>query len=209
MKIFLNIFKLNLKIVYFLLKLLPTNNKKVLLMSRQTKTPSIDFLLVNEDIKKRYPKYKVVILNKMIESGIKRKLVYYFHIYKQMYHLATSKVCLIDTYIIPVSVLTHKKNLTIIQLCHGIGNLKKFGYQTLKKESGKNEKLSHTMDMHKNYDYIVSTSNETSKLLINSSSSLLFLVSESPKILILTDRFLFLRLLATIPVIILNNPSSS
>ena len=57
-----------------------------------------------------------------------------------MYYLATSKVCLIDTYIIPVSILNHKKELTIIQLCHGIGNIKKFGYQTLKNESGKNEK---------------------------------------------------------------------
>lgn len=163
MNILIHLFKLNLKIVYFFLKLLPTNNKKVLLMSRQTDEKSLDFTMIEEDINKRYPKYKVIILTKKIHNGLKSKILYYFHIYKQMYHLATSKVCLVDTYIIPVSILNHKRSLTIIQLCHGIGNLKKFGYQTLQKESGKDEKLSRTMEMHRNYDYLVSTSEATSK----------------------------------------------
>jgi CDP-ribitol ribitolphosphotransferase len=80
-----------------------------------------------------------------------------------MYHLATSKVCLADTYIIPISVLKHKKSLTIIELCHGIGNIKKFGHQILKKESGKGETISKLMNMHGNYDYVITTSEETNK----------------------------------------------
>ena len=170
--IFTWFFKAHLRVVYFFLKLFKTNNNKILLLSRQSNKPSIDFELIKEDIQKRYPNVKLVILTKMFEKkdsalGYFKSFIpalsYYFHIYKQMYHLATSKVCLIDTYIIPVSILKHKKSLTIIQLCHGIGNIKKFGYQTLDNESGNNHKLSDLMLMHNNYDYLISTSDETSK----------------------------------------------
>lgn len=174
MSILIHLFKLNLKIVYFFLKLLPTNNKKILLMSRQTDTKSIDFTLIEEDIKNRYPEYKTIILTKKINKNIKSLIAYYFYLYRQMFHLATSRVCLIDTYIIPVSVLKHKKNLVIIHLNHGIGNIKQFGYQTLRKESGKNAKISKLMNMHQNYDYMISTSKRTSKFYekaFNMSSS--------------------------------------
>ncbi len=163
MYIFIYLFKLNLKIVYFFLKLIPVNSKKIVLMSRQTNTKSIDYILIEENIKKRYPDYKLVILTKKLKKDFKSLINYYFHIYRQMYSLATSRVCLVDTYIIPVSILNHKKHLIIIQLCHGVGNIKKFGYQTLKKESGKNETVSKIMKMHCNYDYLISTSVETSK----------------------------------------------
>lgn len=161
MNILIRFFKWHLKIVYFFLKFLKTNDYKILLLSRQYNTKSLDFKLIEEDIRLRYPDYKVVVLAKKLNK--KHIINYYFHIYKQMFHLATSKVCIVDTYIIPVSILKHKKSLTIIQMCHGIGNIKKFGYQTLEKESGKNAKVSKLMNMHKNYDYLISTSKETSK----------------------------------------------
>lgn len=161
MSIIITLFKWHLKVIYFFLKLLKTDNHKILLMSRQYSSKSLDFRMIEENILKRYPEYKVVILTKKLNK--KHFLKYYFHLYKQMYHLATSKVCLIDTYIIPVSILKHKKNLTILQLCHGVGNIKKFGYQTLERESGKNEKLSKLMNMHENYDYLISTSKKTSE----------------------------------------------
>ena len=162
MKILVSIFKWHLQFIYFFIKLFTKqDNNKILFLSRQSNTKSIDFALMEEDIHKRYPDKKLVILCKTL---VKQNFVsYYFHIYRQMYHLATSKVCLADTYIIPISILKHRKNLKIIELCHGIGNIKKFGYQTLKTESGKGEELSKLMNMHGNYDYLISTSDETSK----------------------------------------------
>lgn len=162
MTILITIFKWHLRFIYFFIKIFTKqNNKKILFMSRQSATPSLDFKMLKEDFNKRYPDYKVIVLNKLLFK--KNIISYYFHIYKQMYHLATSKVCLVDTYIIPVSILKHKEGLTIIQLCHGVGNIKKFGYQTLKNESGKGEKLSKLMQMHEGYDYLISTSKATSK----------------------------------------------
>ena len=48
-----------------------------------------------------------------------------------MYYLATSKVCVLDGYCIPASILKHKKKLKIIQIWHASGAIKKFGYQIL------------------------------------------------------------------------------
>ena len=182
MKILIILFKLHLRIIYFFLKLFKTNDKKILLLSRQSDSPSLDFKLIQENINKRYKDYKVVCLCRKLTR--KNFIGYYFHIYKQMYYLATSKVCLIDTYIIPVSILKHKKSLTIIQLCHGVGNMKKFGYQTLDKESGKNKKISELMNMHSGYDYLISTSkltNEFYKEAFNVTDDKLVILG-SPKI---------------------------
>lgn len=161
MSILLYLFKIHLQIIYFFLKFCKTDNNKVLFLSRQSDIPSLDFELMAKDIHKRYPEIKLVMLTKTLVK--KNFIPYYFHMYKQMYHLATSKVCLADTYIIPISILKHKKCLTIIELCHGIGNIKKFAYQILDTESGKGKTMSKIMRMHKNYDYLISTSDETSK----------------------------------------------
>jgi CDP-ribitol ribitolphosphotransferase len=72
-----------------------------------------------------------------------------------MYHLATAKVCVLDAYWPVVSMLRHKKGLTVIQMWHALGKIKQSGYQTLDKESGRSKELSHLLCMHKNYDYII------------------------------------------------------
>lgn len=163
MSILIWLFKFHLRVIYFFLKLLPTNQKKIVLITRQSNTKSLDFILIEEEVAKNYPDYKVVSITKKLDKNLLSAISYYFNMYKQMYHLATSKTCLVDTYVIPVSILKHKKNLLIIQLNHGIGNIKKFAYQTLDKESGKGIKMAKLMNMHCNYDYVISTSEETSK----------------------------------------------
>ena len=134
-------------------------------MSRQSNAKSIDFALIEMAMNTQHPGYQIVIITKTLEKSFLSRLSYYFNLYKQMYHLATSKACVVDSYIIPVSNLKHKKELLIIQIGHGLVNSKKMGYQTLKKESGRNEKLAKLMNMHRNYDYVISTSKETSPYL--------------------------------------------
>ena len=153
MTLFICLLKFNLKVVYFFLKLLPTKNK-IVFISRQSNNPSIDFKMIASKLKK----YQVVMITKKIESGFLNYMKYYFNLYKQMYHLATSKVCIVDSYCIPVCILNHKKDLLVIQIWHAMGAIKKFGYQTLLKDAGRNEKIAKLMCMHKNYDYVLSGS---------------------------------------------------
>ncbi len=143
-----------LNIIYFFLKLLPTQNK-IVFMSRQSNNPSLDFNLLQNKLKN---KYKVVILCKTLDGKDKAKIKsiisYGFHMLRQMYELATSKVCILDSYIPTISILKHKKSLTIIQMWHSNGTMKKFGYTALKKAEGNNSKYVKILKMHKNYDIV-------------------------------------------------------
>lgn len=154
------ILKISIKILnllYFFFKFLPVQNK-ILFVSRQSNTPSIDIRMLSDKISEIHPDYKVSVLSKKIGDGILSKISYCFHILTQMYHLATSKSVVLDSYIIPVSVLSHRKSLLIIQMWHSVGTMKKFGYSILDMPEGSSSKIAHIMKMHANYDYILAAS---------------------------------------------------
>ena len=133
------------RIPYFFLKLLPARNK-VVLISRQNSQTSIDFQLLEKEIKRQYPETKVVILNHFMSS----KLAHIRDILIEEYHLATSRACIIDSYVIAVSILRHKKELTVVQIWHALGAIKQFGYMTLDKKAGHSSRVAHVMHMHGN-----------------------------------------------------------
>ena len=154
--------------IYFFFKLLPVKNR-VTMISRQSNEETMDFRLLKEEFKKSYPEVQVCILCQKLEGGAKAKLwnkiKYIFHCFKQMRYIATSKVVVLDSYCILISILKHHKNLKVIQMWHSMGTMKKFGYQILGKEEGSQEKLAKDMKMHKNYDYILASSPAYAKFL--------------------------------------------
>ena len=159
MKIFITLFKIHLRIIYFFIKITTNVEKRIVFISRQSNKPGIDFRLLKKEIKKKNPDYQVEFLCRKFDKDLKAKVHYYFHLYKQMYYLATSEICMIDSYCIPVSILKHKEELKIVQIWHSLGAIKKFGFQTINKSFGRNKDLANAMDMHKNYDVIVCGSN--------------------------------------------------
>lgn len=144
------------RIPYAILKLLPIRNK-VVLISRNNTTTSIDFHLLSLEIKRQSPNTKVVILNHYMKS----KLGHIRDILVEMYHLATSRACIIDSYVIAVSILKHKKSLVIVQIWHALGAIKQFGYMTLDKKAGHSSRIAKIMNMHGNYSYITCGSDAT------------------------------------------------
>lgn len=151
-----------LNIIYFFIKMCPIK-EKVVMLSRQSNKPSIDFEFIKNEILKRDNKIEVEILCKIIQKDFKERLSYCFYILKCMYHIATSKVCIVDGYSIPVSILKHKKNLQIIQIWHASGAIKKFGYQSINKKDGRSTEIAQIMKMHKNYNYVIAPSKATAK----------------------------------------------
>ena len=151
----IGIFLLN--IVYFFIKLFPTRNK-VTMISRQSNKESMDFKLIRKEIESRNNGFKVVALCHKLEGGINstigNKIKYIFHMFRQMYEIATSRVVVLDSYCMVISILKHKKKLKIIQMWHSMGTMKKFGYAVLGLNEGSNVKIAYAMKMHKNYDYI-------------------------------------------------------
>jgi CDP-ribitol ribitolphosphotransferase len=123
-------------------------------MSRQSDIPTLDIEMLASSVRERYPSVETVVLTKNIGSGF-RATVYVFHILRQMYALATSKVAVLDSYCIPVSVLNHKDGLKVIQMWHAIGLLKKAGLSSLGKAEGRGIRVARAMKMHRGYDHIL------------------------------------------------------
>ena len=148
-KIFGAIFRFVTNFVYSFFKLKKTKNQ-VAFISRQSETPSIDFKYLINELKTQYPQYDIVVLCKMIPSGLGGKIKYIGEMFRQMNALAQSKVVVLDGYCILASVLKHKKDLKIIQIWHALGAFKRFGRSILDKEGGKSSALADAMRMHKN-----------------------------------------------------------
>ncbi len=142
-----------MRMIYVPLKCLPTQ-KKVTFLSRQSDKPSIDFCLLADAIKEKHPDCRVVVIAKKLKNPV----TYLFSILQQMYHIATSKTVILDSYNIPVSVLNHKKSLCVIQIWHAIGSMKHFGYDMLDKKEGNSSEVAEIMCMHRNYTHILISS---------------------------------------------------
>lgn len=148
-----------LSVIYAVLKLLPTQRNKILFLSRQSSTLTTDFRLTQEELKRQNPDVKIITICHRLEGaesgGIKGLIAFAVSTLRSMYHMATSQLCVLDAYWPAVSILKHKKSLTVIQMWHALGKIKQSGYQTLGKESGRGEQLARLMKMHEGYDYII------------------------------------------------------
>lgn len=163
MSIFNYLIKISCNAIYFFLKIKKIKNNKVIFISRMSNNKPLDFELIEKELKKQNKNIECVFLCKRITSftnGLFSNIIYTL---KCLSNLANAKVCITDTYSIAVSVVKHKKQLTIIQIWHSMSAIKKFGYQTLGNESGRDAKVSKILNMHKNYDFIISGSKEMSK----------------------------------------------
>lgn len=156
----ITVLKIFANLIYFIIKIFPTKNK-IVMITRQANNPTLDLRLLKDYFDENFKQMEVKILAKKIENGIINKLTYCFCILKIMYYLATSKVCVIDGYCIPVSILKHKKKLKVIQIWHASGAVKKFGYQIMDKKEGSNSTIAKLMCMHKNYNYVIAPSEIT------------------------------------------------
>lgn len=145
--------------IYFFIKLFPMQKDRVVMISRQSNEPSIDFKLLEEEFNNKDA--KITILCKKLPKDFIGMTKYCFFIVKCMYYLSISRVCIVDGYVIPVCVLKHKKNLVVCQIWHAMGAIKKFGKQILDKKEGSKEEIAKAMKMHQNYNYITCTSNAT------------------------------------------------
>lgn len=162
MIVLIKIFKFILNIIYSIFKLFKTRNR-ITFISRQSNNINIDFVLLGKEINKEMPGYDVVYLCKTLDSGLLNKIKYVFHMFKQMYFIATSKVVILDSYCIVISNCKHKKSLTVIQMWHAMGAFKKFGLSVVNNSNERvkhidNKKLASVMNMHNNYDYIFASS---------------------------------------------------
>ena len=163
--IILHIAKFGMEIIYFFIKLFTKQKNKITMLSRQSDSINLDFRLLRDELKncEEGQNIEVKILCKKIPKNIWGRIKYCFFVIKNMYHIAESKVCVVDGYNIPISALKHKKGLEIIQIWHAMGAIKKFGFQVIGRKEGSTTKIARIMKMHANYTCVTCTSQATRK----------------------------------------------
>lgn len=148
-------FKYHLRMIYYFIKKFTSKRDRVFFLSRQFNHIDISYEMIIKELPKDYD---VKVMCSKIDSNFVGYFKYYISLYKQMYLIATSKVVIIDGYNPAVSVLQHKEKTCIIQLWHALCAIKKFGHQSLRLDTGRDENVSRILEMHNNYDYVISGS---------------------------------------------------
>ncbi|MFT4221267.1 MAG: CDP-glycerol glycerophosphotransferase family protein [Microbacterium sp.] len=145
--------------VYAPLKLLPVQ-RKVVMISREHPTVPEDFAALRDAIARRDAGVRVVMLVRMVPPGYLAKVGYMAHMLRQLYHVATARVLVIDTYAIVASVLRHRETLTVMQIWHALGAFKKFGLSILDQAEGRDARLAKATRMHQGYDLVLASGQE-------------------------------------------------
>lgn len=154
-RICIGIFKAILRAIYCILKIFASTKDKVLFCSRQSNELPLDFKLIMEELERRDIDVQYVCICRNIGSGIGDYIKFFVAMLSSMYHLATARVCILDSYWPPVSLLKHKKSLTVIQIWHAIGKIKKSGHASVGAVSGRSTSSAKLLNMHENYDHII------------------------------------------------------
>ena len=145
--------KYGMRFIYFFMKLFTPVRDKAVFLSRQSDSPSENFLLLRDELQRQSPSTKTEFYCRL---GLKSEmgLSYILLMLRQMRALAGARLCFTESYCIPISVLRHKKQLRVVQIWHSMVAIKKFGWQTVDMPEGTSSDVAKVMDMHRNYDFV-------------------------------------------------------
>lgn len=146
--------RLSMQAVYAGMKLIIPKKDRVVFISRQSNAPSADFVLLADKIKVLSPSTETVFSCRL---GLKSEmgLSYIPLLLRQMTLLASARACVTESYAPPVSMLNHRRGVTVTQIWHSMAAIKKFGWQTLDTPEGSSSETARLMCMHRGYDHVI------------------------------------------------------
>lgn len=152
-KLIFILLKYGMRFIYFFMKLLIPVSDKAVFLSRQSDEPSENFLLLEQELQRVSPSTKCEFYCRL---GLKSEmgLSYALLMLRQMKALAGAKLCITESYCIPISILRHKKQLRVVQIWHSMVAVKKFGWQTVDMPEGTSSDIARIMQMHNGYDFV-------------------------------------------------------
>ena len=114
--------------------------RRVVLATAHSSRLAGNLAIIRDDLAARAPGVRVVVLAHRQEAGARGRLVAAWRALVAGYHLATSRVFIVDDYFFPIYVIRPRKGTTIIQTWHACGAFKKV------------EALARRVRVHSNYD---------------------------------------------------------
>ena len=79
--------------IYLFMKLCPIRSNKLVFLSRQSNTPSEDFLFLQDKLLELDPDMEIVTITQRVDNNLKSMLSFAGVTLKSMYHLATARIC--------------------------------------------------------------------------------------------------------------------
>lgn len=143
-----------LRAIYAGMKLLPIKHK-VVFLSRQSNRHPRDFNRLEDELRTIEPSAEIVQSCRRVPDRVADLPRFLVGILPELYHLATARVAIVNGYSIAVCVLDHRPELTVIQIWHALGAIKRFGFQSVDMPDGRPADLVRIMRMHRNYDYVL------------------------------------------------------
>jgi CDP-ribitol ribitolphosphotransferase len=104
---------------------------------------------IREELDRRQPPIPWVELTPGERPTLVAHLLFMF---RAGYHLASSRVFVVDDYFFPMYVIRPRRGTTRVQVWHAAGAFKKFGYSVLDKEFGADPDFVEKVRIHSNYD---------------------------------------------------------
>lgn len=142
-----------LKLIYALLKLLPVNDRKILFCSRQSDSMPLDFRLIQEELSRIDDSLQTVTICNRLEGGMNAGFA--LDMLRSMYHMATGRVCVTDSFWPVVGMLKHRDTLKVVQIWHAIGKIKRSGKISVGSVTGRSRQAARLVNMHEGNDYII------------------------------------------------------
>ena len=146
-----------LAVWYALVRLFVRRGNAVAFISREADSPTVEFQLISAELAARCPGTRQIFCCKRAAKA-EIGLGYIKELHAQMKALAAARVAVVDTYCIPVSMLRHGKDLTVIQIWHALTIVKQFGWQPVGKPEGTDPVMAKAMRMHAGYDAVIAGS---------------------------------------------------
>lgn len=143
---------------YYIFYLIPVNKRKITFASPRNTVLDGNIKYIYRALYKKRKDLKYVFLFEQYSYSFVGKIFYLLRLVRDVYHLATSRVLIVDNAYFPVHIIKHKKKTTVIQVWHAAGALKKFGNDAVNEGESIEDKFRH-----KNYDYCIMGSDFSKK----------------------------------------------
>jgi CDP-ribitol ribitolphosphotransferase len=122
----------------------------VVLATSHTPELTGNLRFIDDELRAHAPGIPVARLT-LSRSGPFRRLAMPVATFMAGYHLAASRVVVVDDYFFPMYVITPRPGTTRVQVWHAAGAFKKFGFSVLDKAFGADEDYVRHVRIHSNY----------------------------------------------------------
>lgn len=144
-----------LRVLFAVVRAIPAPDR-IVFLSRQSNGPTPDIAALTEEIQRDNPDARLIVLARKMRSN--RDIGYFFHLIRQVWHLAHSTTVVLDSYSLLTSNGIVRPDARVIQMWHAIGSFKKFGWNDLDATNPRRAQLADVLHMHAGNTTVIASS---------------------------------------------------